>query len=666
MPEAQHEVNDELDDERVLVRLILKSESSGNLVETTLKTDQRVIARVTDGIYRQPASALRELISNAYDADATRVVIKTDAPRFERIFVEDNGHGMSPEAVAHLLRHIGGSAKRSETGQKLGITSSSDRLLSPGGRRLIGKIGIGLFSVSQLTRSFQIITKTVGDGFRTVATVVLRQYSDDEVAAGQDGDSKFETGKVNIWREKAADLESHGTTIILTKIRPQARDTLQSNEIWSAIEQDEKFAPDSSERLAIVPPRFHIGRIDRSDNSGQLLKSTAGRIAVLPWSGGDSPDVAFHKLVQCVWDRGSDQGDPNPQLERIFDYYLRMVWQLSLAVPLPYVERHLFDEDLKGWAESFWLSNDPKGSAQPIDLHSRETIRAGFDLSDPAAGTGQFEIYLDELQLFRPIKFRGLPTTEHALKSPLVFLGKCSEKFSKLKRELSGGPLEFEAYLFWTPKVAPTEHQGSLVRIHGSSGTLFDPTFMRYQVSEQTRLRQITCEIFVSEGLDSALNIDRESFNSAHPHAVFITRWLHSALRQLATVQKRLGSSIRQQMRGEKKDQSLSRIQRVARSAWAREASDPGSEPPEIELTESGQAQGLATDAYVFPRAAIVPEGEGSRTGKAKARAAILEQKIKAIAQVLASFGLLDAVSERKRERLLRAIYEIIEASEET
>ena len=31
--------------------------------------------------------------------------------------------------------------------------------LSPGGRRLIGKIGIGLFSVSQLTRHFQIITK---------------------------------------------------------------------------------------------------------------------------------------------------------------------------------------------------------------------------------------------------------------------------------------------------------------------------------------------------------------------------------------------------------------------------------------------------------------------------------------------------------------------------
>ena len=51
-------------------------------VQADLKTDQRVLARITDGIYRQPASALRELISNAYDADATEVVILTDAPRF--------------------------------------------------------------------------------------------------------------------------------------------------------------------------------------------------------------------------------------------------------------------------------------------------------------------------------------------------------------------------------------------------------------------------------------------------------------------------------------------------------------------------------------------------------------------------------------------------------
>jgi len=197
----------EVHDELGLVASIRASHGAESIVQTTLRTDERVIARVTDGIYRQPGSAIRELISNAYDADATRVVINTDAPRFERISVEDNGHGMGPEALAHLLLHIGGSAKRSEAGPGLGVTAPHDPMCSPNGRRLIGKIGIGLFSVSQLTHTFQIITKVKGDDHRTVATVALRQYADEELALSQDGEKrKFESGKVNIWREKASDV----------------------------------------------------------------------------------------------------------------------------------------------------------------------------------------------------------------------------------------------------------------------------------------------------------------------------------------------------------------------------------------------------------------------------------------------------------------------------
>jgi hypothetical protein len=56
-------------DETELVKKILRSEDRNLIVQTILQTNEQVIARVTDGIYRQPASALRELISNAYDAD---------------------------------------------------------------------------------------------------------------------------------------------------------------------------------------------------------------------------------------------------------------------------------------------------------------------------------------------------------------------------------------------------------------------------------------------------------------------------------------------------------------------------------------------------------------------------------------------------------------------
>lgn len=264
--------------EKELIALIHKSEKNSDFVATTLRTDERVIARVTDGIYRRPGSALRELISNAYDADATRVVIKTDAPRFERITVEDNGHGMSPEVLAHMLFHIGGSAKRSKEGQSLGITAANSPYHSPGGRRLIGKIGIGLFSVSQLTHSFQVITKVKGDKFRTVATIVLKQYADDQVEDLKPGEKRYESGKVNIWRENASDIDSHGTTIVLTSIRSQARDTLRSRDIWAAIEQAESSA-EPGDAQSIEPPRFHIGRVASAEH---LLKKTGTNYSSLP------------------------------------------------------------------------------------------------------------------------------------------------------------------------------------------------------------------------------------------------------------------------------------------------------------------------------------------------------------------------------------------------
>jgi hypothetical protein len=650
MPEERPST--EVIEEAALTERISRSQGSGDVVSATLKTDQRVIARVTDGIYRQPGSALRELISNAYDADATRVVIKTDAPRFQSILIEDNGLGMSPAALAHLILHIGGSAKRSEIGDELGITSSSDPSRSPGGRRLIGKIGIGLFSVSQLTHTFQIVTKVKGDNYRTIATIALRQYSDEGVTKGEE--TEFESGKVNIWREKATDIDAQGTSITLTDIRPQARNTLRSREVWAAIEQEEAAGGEHSP-LVIEPPRFHIGRFD---DATQKLLATHGAHAALPWRDSDTPEEAFSALVDAVWGE-LRRGNPNPQLERVFDYYLRMVWQLSLAIPAPYVERHLFDEPLADWAIGFQLSNSPKGSASRLNTPPGVRLRDAMKLVDSDRYGASFDVFFDDLKLMRPIKFRGLPMTQHALKEPLVFVGKCDEAFVDVPRELSGGRLTFEAYLYWTPKVVPTEHQGSLVRIHGSSGTLFDSTFMRYQVSEQTRLRQITCEVFVSEGLDSALNIDRESFNNAHPHAVFITKWLHSSLRQLATAQKKLASEAREQSREREKGAALSAIQRIVEEIWLEQTQDSASSPPVVALTTADD-KSSAEGAYSYVKRAIIPPPVGKRTAKLQKRDAILEQKITAIAQILASFGVFEMLTRSRQERLLNGIYRVL------
>jgi len=221
-------------EEENLIADIEEKRKTGEISESKLHTDDRILARITDGIYRQPASALRELISNSYDADATRVIIQTDAPRFDQITISDNGNGMDIEALARLIYHIGGSTKRRPDGASLHITNEMNPALSPSGRRLIGKIGIGLFSVSQLTRHFQIITKVQGSDYRLVAEVILRTYTEDDLesATNRRNTETVQTGTVRIVSVSASDVDAHGTDIILLDLRPQAKELLQSKDIW--------------------------------------------------------------------------------------------------------------------------------------------------------------------------------------------------------------------------------------------------------------------------------------------------------------------------------------------------------------------------------------------------------------------------------------------------
>ena len=166
--EAEVRINSELED----------AITSGKSVSATLMTDERVFARITDGIYRDPASAIRELIANAYDADATEVRVETDCPRFSKISVRDNGRGLTKETLAHVICHIGGSLKRTKGGQKHQISSEDDPSKSRAGRPLIGKLGIGLFSVSQITHHVVIISKTKGSKKRIYCDMLLMPQSE--------------------------------------------------------------------------------------------------------------------------------------------------------------------------------------------------------------------------------------------------------------------------------------------------------------------------------------------------------------------------------------------------------------------------------------------------------------------------------------------------------
>jgi len=630
---------------RKLIDDIVNKLKKGEVSEATLSTDEKVLARVTDGIYRQPSSAIRELISNAYDADADNVWIDTDAPRFENMTIRDDGNGMSIEVLTNLIHHIGGSAKRSGDSKKaaLGVTDINDPTLSPNkNRRLIGKIGIGLFSVAQLTRHFSIVTKQEGTDYYLIADVVLNNYSEQVVASQERRGEGFDTGFVKIRSEKTDNLGAHGTDILLKNIKKSARDQLKSVDIWL-----QESAEKGSDQEFKASRQFHIGCTDQEDK--ELLKVAPS----LPWKESDSGDQRFLLLYKAMIGRSAQT--ISPKLESDLDNYLGMLWALGLSVPVDYIDKHPFLLTGAEYSKVYRLNNDPKSKAEEIDLSPSVTIKDHFGLETKTDSTG-FNVYIDGVKLYRPIKFTGLPSTGAAVKNPILFVGSAKPDVSKYSPALTGGDLAFEAYILWCPKIIPKEHNGVLLRINNATGILFDSTFMRYQIAEHVIKGQLTIEIFVREGLDSALNIDRESFNIAHPHYQMIMRWLHDSIRKVVAKYKDIKRGKTRAAKDNKVQAFAQSVERVVDSV----AEFVGKERDEIRQVAITPGGSDVVDVYHVDSAEFQQWVGLTKAGTEQE--GNFQEKVKSVIQVLDAFDLLEGLSESEQKALFEAISKIIGA----
>ncbi len=114
----------------------------------TIRVADITIAQLSRGLYRSTATAFKELVNNAYDADATEVRIDTNYPEFDFISCVDNGSGMS---LGQFLRYfkeegIGSCIKRKGGKDTTAIHN----------RPIIGRLGIGMLAIGQLCHSFEI------------------------------------------------------------------------------------------------------------------------------------------------------------------------------------------------------------------------------------------------------------------------------------------------------------------------------------------------------------------------------------------------------------------------------------------------------------------------------------------------------------------------------
>ena len=68
---------------------------SNEATSLTITVDKSHILMIGERLYEQSIELIRELVNNAYDADATLVTIHL-SPDLSTITVEDNGLGMTP------------------------------------------------------------------------------------------------------------------------------------------------------------------------------------------------------------------------------------------------------------------------------------------------------------------------------------------------------------------------------------------------------------------------------------------------------------------------------------------------------------------------------------------------------------------------------------------
>jgi hypothetical protein len=163
----------------------------------------------------------------------------------------------------------------------------------------------------------------------------------------------------------------------------------------------------------------------------------------------------------------------------------------------------------------------------------------------------------------------------------------------------------------------------------------------------------MSVEIFVLEGLEGALNIDRESFNFAHPHAVYLTKWVHSALRRLTNIQKGIAADARADSRNrDRSEQQAKResgLEDAIADAWATATKDDDVAP--IRFSISAASEPLS-DADSIP---IVSTSFADILPRQRA-------EMEAIASILAAYSCLDNLSPSQQESVLLAIHRVLVA----
>ena len=169
-----------------------------------LTVDKRIVRLLSASTYENFPDAIREMVSNAYDADATEVNITIDLNK-DFIEVRDNGNGMTPDEFGFFLRIAG--QKRDKL-----------RISPVFGRRQIGQFGIGFLAIFPFGKEIEIKSTALRSEITFKARIPAEKYNRE----GQTIDVEdIQIPGYEIVDEKYYD--QHGTTIHISSLTEVAK-----------------------------------------------------------------------------------------------------------------------------------------------------------------------------------------------------------------------------------------------------------------------------------------------------------------------------------------------------------------------------------------------------------------------------------------------------------
>lgn len=149
---------------------------------TTITVDKRIVKILSGSTYQNFPKALKEVIINSYDADATEVKIEVDTQNGV-IIIEDNGNGMNEDDLSFYFRIAGRPRNKEE------YTRS--------GRRIVGQFGVGFLAVFPFCMKYEIESKMKGSAEIVFAEIPASNYFTQENKLKNVNDILIQGGKKN-------------------------------------------------------------------------------------------------------------------------------------------------------------------------------------------------------------------------------------------------------------------------------------------------------------------------------------------------------------------------------------------------------------------------------------------------------------------------------------